>query len=70
MKPRLLDHIRRRKMWRMRALQAAKELVRQSTLGSADMVRGDLAVACKKVDVWFGRRAPLVFRAIQRRVFL
>lgn len=67
MKRRVRENMRRRKMWRLRATHAARELLRLSTLGMADSVRSELGKSIDKVRQWNGRRGELVVMAIQRK---
>lgn len=65
---RTLTLMRRRKRWRVRALQATHDLVTWPTgKPHRDKLENEVVKSLGKLDEWFGRRAALVSTAIQRR---
>lgn len=68
MKRRVLDHIQRRKRWRLELLTEASRMMNTPN-GNADEFKGRVHRAAVKVALWHGRRAQSVLLAVQRRVF-
>ena len=65
---RTLPLMRRRKLWRKRALQSTHQLVTwQTGKPGREACEVEVLKSLAKLEAWFGRRASLVSQSIQRR---